>query len=204
MISKTCGTAFLSSLLDVVFFLILSPIKFQIWHPLPVCSIKCIFFEYDNELELDSKSEPPDSIMMIYFFYWAQCGVNCNGSARVLLQSSKPSLHANFDCNSLSAAIVGRQISVVRLLLQVILCLKCHPNLIVKLQCFQITNQHHSYFMVRSRIFLLLLLLSFLMELPLHRCLIICHSANARIGHLYSFPDAHCLTLDCRLVLEQT
>ncbi|XP_027151183.1 ankyrin-2-like isoform X1 [Coffea eugenioides] len=48
-----------------------------------------------------------------------KCGVDCNATARVLLQSSKPSLHANFDCNSLAAAILGRQISVVRLLLQV-------------------------------------------------------------------------------------
>ncbi|KAF2292861.1 hypothetical protein GH714_029432 [Hevea brasiliensis] len=40
----------------------------------------------------------------------------CN---RVLLRSSKPSLHANVDCNALTAAIVSRQISVVRLLLQV-------------------------------------------------------------------------------------
>ncbi|KAL3501043.1 hypothetical protein ACH5RR_035492 [Cinchona calisaya] len=48
-----------------------------------------------------------------------KCGVDINAKARVLLQSSKPALHANVDCNSLAAAILGRQISVVRLLLQV-------------------------------------------------------------------------------------
>lgn len=37
----------------------------------------------------------------------------------MLLQSSKPALHANFDCNALAGAVVSRQISVVRLLLQV-------------------------------------------------------------------------------------
>ena len=35
------------------------------------------------------------------------------------LISSKPSLHANVDCNAIAAAIVSWQISVVRLLLQV-------------------------------------------------------------------------------------
>lgn len=48
-----------------------------------------------------------------------QCGVDANAIDRVLLRSSKPSLHANVDCNALAAAIVSRQISVVRLLLQV-------------------------------------------------------------------------------------
>ncbi|XP_059657725.1 uncharacterized protein LOC132304179 isoform X3 [Cornus florida] len=47
-----------------------------------------------------------------------KCGVDANATARVLLRSSKPSLHANVDCNALVAAIVSRQISVVRLLLQ--------------------------------------------------------------------------------------
>ncbi|CAI9779387.1 unnamed protein product [Fraxinus pennsylvanica] len=46
-------------------------------------------------------------------------GVDANATARVLLQSSKPSLHANVDCNALAAAIISRQISVVKLLLQV-------------------------------------------------------------------------------------
>ncbi|XP_059446893.1 uncharacterized protein LOC132178481 [Corylus avellana] len=48
-----------------------------------------------------------------------QCGVDANATSRVLLQSSKPFLHSNFDCNALVAAIVSRQISVVRLLLKV-------------------------------------------------------------------------------------
>ncbi|CAI9093246.1 OLC1v1028704C1 [Oldenlandia corymbosa var. corymbosa] len=46
-------------------------------------------------------------------------GVDYNATARVLLQSTKPSLHANVDCNSLAAAIVGRQISIALLLSQV-------------------------------------------------------------------------------------
>ncbi|KAL7171693.1 hypothetical protein ACSBR2_036364 [Camellia fascicularis] len=47
-----------------------------------------------------------------------KCGVDPNANARVLLRSSKPSLHTNVDCNALVAAIAGRQISIVRLLLQ--------------------------------------------------------------------------------------
>lgn len=39
----------------------------------------------------------------------------------MLLQSSKPSLYANVDCNALVAAIVGRQTAVVQLLLKVYL-----------------------------------------------------------------------------------
>lgn len=38
---------------------------------------------------------------------------------RVLLKSSKPSLHMNVDCTALVAAVVSRQAMVVRLLLQV-------------------------------------------------------------------------------------
>ncbi|KAL7148886.1 hypothetical protein ABFS83_05G003200 [Erythranthe nasuta] len=45
-------------------------------------------------------------------------GVDANASARILLQSSKPSLYSNVDCNALVAAIVSRQISVVQLLLK--------------------------------------------------------------------------------------
>ncbi|KAK6281391.1 hypothetical protein POUND7_015216 [Theobroma cacao] len=45
-------------------------------------------------------------------------GVDANAIDRVLLRSSKPSLHANIDCNALAAAVVSRQTSVVRLLLQ--------------------------------------------------------------------------------------
>ncbi|KAH9626748.1 hypothetical protein KSS87_022062 [Heliosperma pusillum] len=47
-----------------------------------------------------------------------KCGVDTNGVSRVLLQSSKPCLHTNINCNGLVAAVVGRQVSVVRLLLQ--------------------------------------------------------------------------------------
>ncbi|KAL8138668.1 hypothetical protein V2J09_004669 [Rumex salicifolius] len=47
-----------------------------------------------------------------------KCGVNVNGNDRVLLVSSKPSLHSNIDCTALVAAVVSRHVSVVRLLLQ--------------------------------------------------------------------------------------
>ncbi|XVE85274.1 hypothetical protein DITRI_Ditri17bG0078700 [Diplodiscus trichospermus] len=43
--------------------------------------------------------------------------VDANATDRVLLRSSKPSLHTNIDCNALAAAVVSRQTSVVRLLL---------------------------------------------------------------------------------------
>ncbi|KAK2993182.1 hypothetical protein RJ640_030806 [Escallonia rubra] len=49
-----------------------------------------------------------------------KCGVDTNSTARVLLRSSKPSLHANVDCNALVAATVSRQVPVVRLLLQLL------------------------------------------------------------------------------------
>lgn len=42
----------------------------------------------------------------------------------MLLQSSKPSLYANVDCNALVAAIVSRQTAVVELLLKVIIFLR--------------------------------------------------------------------------------
>ncbi|XP_055803037.1 uncharacterized protein LOC129872176 [Solanum dulcamara] len=45
-------------------------------------------------------------------------GVNVDATNRVLLQSSKPSLHTNVDCTALVAAVVSRQVSVVRLLLE--------------------------------------------------------------------------------------
>ena len=45
--------------------------------------------------------------------------MDANATDRVLLQSSKPSLHTNLDCTALVAAAVSRQVSVVRLLLQV-------------------------------------------------------------------------------------
>ncbi|KAK9934423.1 hypothetical protein M0R45_021568 [Rubus argutus] len=47
-----------------------------------------------------------------------KCGVKIDATDRTLLQSSKPSLYTNTDCNALVAAIVSRQISVVSLLLQ--------------------------------------------------------------------------------------
>ncbi|GAA0157728.1 scaffold/adaptor protein [Lithospermum erythrorhizon] len=47
-----------------------------------------------------------------------KCGVDLNAPHRVLLQSIKPSLHANADCTPLVAAVVSRQVSVVRLLLE--------------------------------------------------------------------------------------
>lgn len=47
-----------------------------------------------------------------------KCRVDVNAAARVLLRSSKPSLHTNVDCTALVAAVVSRQVSVVRLLLQ--------------------------------------------------------------------------------------
>ncbi|CAL5203704.1 unnamed protein product [Lathyrus oleraceus] len=46
-------------------------------------------------------------------------GVDINAIDRILLQSSKPFLHTNVDCNALFAAVVSRQINVVKLLLQV-------------------------------------------------------------------------------------
>ncbi|KAK8580222.1 hypothetical protein V6N12_070505 [Hibiscus sabdariffa] len=46
------------------------------------------------------------------------CGVDARASHRQLLQSSKPSLYTNVDCTALVAAVVSRQVAVVRLLLQ--------------------------------------------------------------------------------------
>ncbi|CAN0925269.1 Serine/threonine-protein phosphatase 6 regulatory ankyrin repeat subunit C [Linum grandiflorum] len=47
-----------------------------------------------------------------------KCGVNFNATDRVLLLSSKPSLHTNVDCSALVAAVVTRQVDVVRMLLK--------------------------------------------------------------------------------------
>ncbi|XP_041009559.1 ankyrin-3-like [Juglans microcarpa x Juglans regia] len=47
-----------------------------------------------------------------------KCGVDASASDRFLLQSSKPSVHTNVDCTALAAAVVGRQVPIVRLLLQ--------------------------------------------------------------------------------------
>ncbi|KAB2624834.1 serine/threonine-protein phosphatase 6 regulatory ankyrin repeat subunit B-like [Pyrus ussuriensis x Pyrus communis] len=67
---------------------------------------------------------------------WWQCGVDANATDRALLQSSKPFLHTNVYCNVLISAIVSQQISVARLLLQVIL----KPAV---LSCTKLL-QHHS------------------------------------------------------------
>ncbi|KAK9120035.1 hypothetical protein Scep_018128 [Stephania cephalantha] len=48
-----------------------------------------------------------------------KCGVDANATDRVLLRSSKPSLHTNADCTPLVAAIVSRQVSIVHHLLQI-------------------------------------------------------------------------------------
>ena len=48
------------------------------------------------------------------------CGVDTNATGRVLLQSSRPSRHTNFNCTALVAVVVSRQVSIVRLLLQAI------------------------------------------------------------------------------------
>ncbi|KAH1122537.1 hypothetical protein J1N35_005697 [Gossypium stocksii] len=47
-----------------------------------------------------------------------KCGVDANATDRVLLRSSKPSLYTNIDCNALSTAVICRQTSIVRSLLQ--------------------------------------------------------------------------------------
>ncbi|TVU15437.1 hypothetical protein EJB05_38958, partial [Eragrostis curvula] len=47
-----------------------------------------------------------------------KCGADPNATARVLLRSLKPSLHANVDSTALFAAIVSRQVAVVRHLLK--------------------------------------------------------------------------------------
>lgn len=49
-----------------------------------------------------------------------QCGVDVNVTDRLLLLSSKPSLHTNVDCTALVAAVVSRQVTVVGMLLKVI------------------------------------------------------------------------------------
>ena len=46
--------------------------------------------------------------------------INC--ADRVLLQSVKPALHANIDCTPLVAAVVSRQVSMVKYLLEVMIC----------------------------------------------------------------------------------
>ncbi|PPS16173.1 hypothetical protein GOBAR_AA04392 [Gossypium barbadense] len=46
------------------------------------------------------------------------CGLDANATERVLLRSFKPSLYTNIDYNALSAAVICRQISIVRSLFQ--------------------------------------------------------------------------------------
>ncbi|KAM7279966.1 hypothetical protein ACFE04_007100 [Oxalis oulophora] len=43
-----------------------------------------------------------------------KCGVDSNATDRMLLQSLKPALHTNVDCNALVAAVVSRQVPAVR------------------------------------------------------------------------------------------
>ncbi|KAJ9152758.1 hypothetical protein P3X46_026287 [Hevea brasiliensis] len=47
-----------------------------------------------------------------------KCGVDVNATDRLLLLSSKPSLHRNVDCTALVAAVVSRQVAVVHMLLK--------------------------------------------------------------------------------------
>ncbi|XP_065876953.1 uncharacterized protein [Euphorbia lathyris] len=47
-----------------------------------------------------------------------KCGVDVGRSDRMLLLSSKPSLHTNVDCTPLVAAVISRQVAVVRMLLK--------------------------------------------------------------------------------------
>lgn len=47
-----------------------------------------------------------------------KCGVDASSADRVLLRSSKPSVHMNVDCTALATAVVSRQAPIVRLLLQ--------------------------------------------------------------------------------------
>jgi len=48
-----------------------------------------------------------------------QNGADVNCMARVLLRSVKPALDANVDCTPIVAAIISRQISIVKLLIEV-------------------------------------------------------------------------------------
>ena len=68
---------------------------------------------------------------------WWQCGVDANATDRILLQSSKPSIHTNVNCNALAAAIICRQVAVVRLLLQVKILVEDHPNHLGKIFILQ-------------------------------------------------------------------
>lgn len=56
-------------------------------------------------------------------------GVDINCTDRVLLRSVKPALHANVDCTPLVAAIVSRQVPVVKYLLEAGAKTDCHVRL---------------------------------------------------------------------------
>jgi hypothetical protein len=71
-----------------------------------------------------------------------QCGADPNATARVLLRSLKPSLHANVDCTALFAAIVSRQIAVVRHLLQVRIVRTAAANMHFHSSSTAIDTQH--------------------------------------------------------------
>lgn len=60
--------------------------------------------------------------------------MDASATDRMLLQSSKPSLHTNVHCSALAAAVVSRQVSIVRLLLQVT-CTSISVSLSLK-QCW--------------------------------------------------------------------
>jgi hypothetical protein len=75
-----------------------------------------IFYPVKESVERTNPNSisTPDFVLTLL-----QCGADPNATARVLLRSLKPSLHANVDCTALFAAIVSRQVAVVRHLLQV-------------------------------------------------------------------------------------
>ena len=57
--------------------------------------------------------------MYSHILLMLQSGLDVNSLHRVLLRSVKPVLHASVDCTALIAAVVCRQASVVKYLLQV-------------------------------------------------------------------------------------
>lgn len=65
-----------------------------------------------------------------------QNGVDINSCDRALLRSAKPTLHTNVDCTPLVAAIVSRQVPVVKYLLEVIDFVIARENLIARFDSF--------------------------------------------------------------------
>ncbi|CAI8596280.1 unnamed protein product [Vicia faba] len=65
-----------------------------------------------------SNRRPSERLELLRIRDTKEQGVDINAIDRILLQSSKPFLHTNVDCNALFAAVVSRQINVVKLLLQ--------------------------------------------------------------------------------------